>query len=107
MTQPACLALLDINNMPAIEWVVRAARAIPQIDEVVIATSKEPSDDIIVEWCNDTGVKYFRGSKSDVLNRFYSAAKEFDADIIMRLTCDCPFFRSSNLLSITDSYAAK
>ena len=83
--------LLDINNMPAIEWVVRAARAIPQIDEVVIATSKEPSDDIIVEWCNDTGVKYFRGSKSDVLNRFYSAAKEFDADIIMRLTCDCPF----------------
>jgi glutamate-1-semialdehyde 2,1-aminomutase len=83
--------LLGINDMPAIEWVVRAARAIPQIDEVVIATSNEQNDDIIVDWCKENGVKFFRGSKSDVLNRFYSAAEEFDADIVMRLTCDCPF----------------
>ena len=83
--------LLDINGMPAIEWVVRAARAIPQIDEVVIATSNEQSDDIIVDWCNENDVRYSRGSKIDVLNRFYNAAKDVDADIIMRLTCDCPF----------------
>lgn len=83
--------LLDIQDMPAIEWVVRAARAVPQIDEVVVATSNEQNDDIIVDWCKETGVKFFRGSKSDVLNRFYSAAEEFNADIVMRLTCDCPF----------------
>ena len=64
----------------------------------LIATSNEQSDDIIVDWCNENDVRYFRGSKIDVLNRFYNAAKDVDADIIMRLTCDC-LFRSYEICS--------
>lgn len=84
-------ALAEINGMPALEWVVRAANAVPQIDEVVVATSDHGSDDIIADWCIRKNIMLFRGSKTDVLNRFYHAAKDRDANIVVRLTGDCPF----------------
>src|SRR6266478_4702347 len=61
-----------------------------QVDEVVIATSDLPQDDKIVEWAKSHGHKYFRGSEIDVLSRFHGAAQQYDADIIVRLTGDCP-----------------
>src|SRR6266446_2683668 len=61
-----------------------------QVDEVIIATSDLPQDDKIVEWAKSHGHKYFRGSETDVLSRFHGAAQQYDADIIVRLTGDCP-----------------
>ena len=83
--------LEDLAGRPAREWVVRAARAVPGIDEIAIATSTEPADDQLVEWCAGAGISCVRGSESDVLARYAEAARALDAGAVMRLTADTPF----------------
>ncbi len=60
------------------------------IDEIVFATSKEASDDPIEQFCRGLNVSCFRGSLDDVLDRYYKAAQQYHADIIVRITGDCP-----------------
>ncbi len=66
---------------------VRRARS---IDDLVVATSNESSDDAIETMCAAEGVRCFRGSLNDVLDRFYQAALPVHPDYIVRLTGDCP-----------------
>jgi glutamate-1-semialdehyde 2,1-aminomutase len=82
--------LTDLAGRPALERVSSAAEAIPGIDEVIIATSTAAEDEAIVEWANARGVRVFRGSENDVLSRVRNAADAANADIVLRLTADCP-----------------
>ena len=61
-----------------------------EIDEIIIATSIEESDNDIVNFCKENNLKYMRGSLNDVLDRYYQAAIMSKANIIVRLTADCP-----------------
>jgi glutamate-1-semialdehyde 2,1-aminomutase/spore coat polysaccharide biosynthesis protein SpsF len=63
----------------------------PGIDEIVIATSTLEADDVIEAHCKKIGVACFRGSETDVLDRYYLCAIKHEADVVLRLTCDCPF----------------
>ncbi|MBI1778534.1 MAG: aminotransferase class III-fold pyridoxal phosphate-dependent enzyme [Proteobacteria bacterium] len=83
--------LADLRGMPVLAWSARAARAIVGVDEVVVATSTASADDRIAKWAAEANVSCFRGSESDVLDRFYAAASSAGADIVIRLTADCPF----------------
>ena len=65
------------------------------LDEIVVATSTESSDDVLVEHLKENGFKYFRGSESDVLSRYMGAAEAFNADVVVRITGDCPLVDSS------------
>src|SRR5882672_8460408 len=80
----------DLAGRPVIDWVVEAAKHAPGVDEVIVATSIEPADDVIAEWATHKGVALYRGSLTDVMSRFVGAANQTNADIIVRLTCDCP-----------------
>ncbi len=60
------------------------------IDKIVIATSKDSSDDVIDDFCQNHHIECFRGSLNDVLDRFYQTAVKYKADIIIRITGDCP-----------------
>jgi spore coat polysaccharide biosynthesis protein SpsF len=60
------------------------------IDEVIVATTTDPSDNTIVRACQKLGVALYRGNLQDVLDRFYQAALIHNADVIVRLTGDCP-----------------
>ncbi len=82
--------LSDMGGMPVLAWVVRAARAAFGVDETWVATSLSPADDVIESWCRSNAVPFFRGSESDVLDRFAGAAKASAADVVLRLTADCP-----------------
>ena len=79
-----------LNGKPILQWVVDACLKIPAIDQVVVATSDSIADRSIIKWCNEHKTTVFSGSESDVLMRFYSAAKEYNADVIVRITADCP-----------------
>ncbi|MBT3172097.1 MAG: glycosyltransferase family protein, partial [Rhodospirillaceae bacterium] len=83
--------LQDLGGRPALEWVVCAARAVPGIEEVAIATSDAAGDDQLAEWCAGAGVACVRGSEQDVLARYADAIRQLDARIVMRLTADTPF----------------
>ena len=61
-----------------------------EIDEIVVATTNNINDDEVVNHVKNLSFKYFRGSENDVLSRFYHAAKEENADIVVRVTSDCP-----------------
>ena len=82
--------LMDLVGETVLERVVGRARRFALVDELIVATSTLPSDDAIVKECARIGVSVFRGSESDVLDRFVGAAAETDADVCVRLTADCP-----------------
>lgn len=60
------------------------------LDEVIVATSVEASDDAIVKECRRISVPVFRGSEHDVLDRYYQASRDARAEIVVRITSDCP-----------------
>jgi glutamate-1-semialdehyde 2,1-aminomutase len=66
-----------------------------RVDAIVVATSDDPRDDALAEYVRALGYEVFRGSETDVLDRFYSAAKQADADAIVRITGDCPLVDSA------------
>jgi len=83
--------LSKIGSETALFWVVRAAQNTVGVDEVVVATSDAKSDDAIAAWCADNKVAVVRGSESDVLSRYADAARASKADVVIRITGDCPF----------------
>lgn len=86
--------LKNICGKTVLEHDVRRLKLVTNIDEIVIATTVEPQDDKIVEEARRLGVKYFRGSEKDVLSRYYLAAKDAEADVVVRVTSDCPLIDS-------------
>lgn len=82
--------MMPLGEMVVLGWCVRAARAISGVDEVVVATSDDASDDAVAAWCARESVMCVRGSLHDVLGRFVQAVKMVDASVVLRLTADCP-----------------
>jgi spore coat polysaccharide biosynthesis protein SpsF len=82
--------LTDIGGRTMLERVVtRAARA-HRLDAVVVATTTDSRDDAVVRECERLGFPSFRGSENDVLDRYYGAARAFEAESVVRITSDCP-----------------
>ncbi len=79
-----------IAGETVIEHVMRRARAIPGLAEVCLATSDQAADDAVAAEGARLGVPVFRGSVVDVLGRYAGAARLTGADIVLRITCDCP-----------------
>jgi spore coat polysaccharide biosynthesis protein SpsF len=82
--------LLDLAGAPMLVRVVNRCRRARTLDEVVVATTTRPGDDPIVDLCRARGWPCFRGREEDVLDRYYRAAREFQAEVIVRVTSDCP-----------------
>ncbi len=82
--------LADIAGQPMLQRVfTRTARA-AAVTETIFATTTDPSDDPVAEYCAASGIPFTRGSLYDVLDRYYQAAKWTRADVIVRITADCP-----------------
>lgn len=82
--------LADIRGYPMLWYVVQRTRAAASLHEIVVATTIEPADDAIVAFCSEYGVSCFRGSEHDVLDRYYHAARQHNAEAVVRITSDCP-----------------
>ena len=82
--------LLDIAGQPMIVRVVERVKRANTIDRVVIATTTDPSDDPIKDLCDERGYTCFRGNQFNVLDRYYRAAQLYNAEIVVRITADCP-----------------
>lgn len=82
--------LKNIVGKPMLAHVIERVENIRLVDEIVIATTVKEEDRVILRLANDCGVKSFSGSEEDVLDRYYQAAKRYQADVIVRITSDCP-----------------
>ena len=82
--------LADLGGRSVLGRVLRRLQRSTFIDRVVVATSTHLADEAIGNECARYGVPVFRGDEEDVLDRFYSAAKAFGAEIVLRITSDCP-----------------
>jgi spore coat polysaccharide biosynthesis protein SpsF len=83
--------LAQLGHLPVLSWMLLRTRRARLIDQVMVATTTDPSDDDIVALCEECGTEVYRGSMHDVLDRYYQAARQVQADVIVRLTADCPF----------------
>jgi len=83
--------LVDLVGKPLVERVLERAVRSTLADEVVLATTDLPTDDELAAYVAGLGFRVVRGSSDDVLDRYASAADKAAADVIVRITCDCPF----------------
>lgn len=82
--------LLPIGGKPVLEYVIARTRQAVSINNVVIATTKNAEDNAIVDFCKNNSTDFYRGDLHNVLDRYFQAAKLYKADVIIRVTSDCP-----------------
>jgi spore coat polysaccharide biosynthesis protein SpsF (cytidylyltransferase family) len=80
----------DVSGQPMLARVVNRVLRAKVPTKVLIATSTQTADDAIAQFCDTHSVLAFRGNELDVLDRYYQAAREHVADVIVRITGDCP-----------------
>src|SRR5262245_66416880 len=79
-----------VGGVPMIELLLSRLGRAQEVDEIVLATSEDPRDEPLARHVASLGIRGFRGSENDVLDRYYRAAMEADADAVVRITGDCP-----------------
>lgn len=82
--------LFDIGGRPMIARVVARTRRAKVVDDVYVATTTGPADDRLAEYCGAKRIPSTRGSEFDVLDRYLEAARASKAEIVVRITGDCP-----------------
>jgi len=86
--------LMDLVGRPMLVQQLRRLKRCRLVDEIVVATTTNNTDNPIVALADAEGVRWFRGSENDVLSRYVGAAREAKADVIVRTTADCPLIDS-------------
>ncbi len=84
-------ALIDLNGYTMSEQIIRRLKLSKYIDEIVLATSTHPQDEILMQKAKNWGIKAYAGHERDVLDRLMNIAEIHNGDLIIRVTGDNPF----------------
>jgi spore coat polysaccharide biosynthesis protein SpsF len=84
--------LIPIGEHSLLGWTLLAVKACPAVDQVIVATTTDPNDQAVCDLAAEYGVRHFRGNEEDVLDRFVQCAREFEADVICRVSGDSPLW---------------
>ena len=101
---PGKVLMPAIENMSILEYMVTRLKKSRLIDDVLIATTTNKTDDPIIYLCQNLNVKYFRGSEEDVLDRVLMAHQSVGSDLIVELTGDCPLIDSFVVDKVIQEY---
>ena len=82
--------MADLLGKTVIGHVISRVKKCKLVDKIVLATTTSNEDDLLESEAKKEGISVFRGSEDDVLDRFYQAAKKYEATIVVRITGDCP-----------------
>lgn len=96
--------LIDIQGKPLLEHVMDRVGMTRLIDRIVIATTVNEKDKAVIEFAKNLSIPYYVGSEDDVLDRFYQAARKFGANIIVRITPDCPMIDPHVIDEVIERY---
>ena len=92
-----------IGDRTVLEILLTRLKNVSALTELIVATTTKSEDNIIEKISLENSVKVFRGSENNVLDRYYEAAKKYNADIIVRITSDNPLV-SLDLISFQIEY---
>lgn len=82
--------LADLDGEPMLARQLSRLAMAAALDDIVVATTDQSSDDPVCDLARRLGVSFFRGSEADVLGRMSNAARMHRAEIVVRITADCP-----------------
>ena len=82
--------MLPLSGKPVLEHVIERLKYSKIIQDIIVATSSDISDQKIVDYCKKKKINFFCGNLTDVLDRYYQAAKKNNIDVVVRITSDCP-----------------
>jgi len=82
--------LLKLGDKTILEILITRLKKARSLNNLILATTTNKEDDVLVNIAADYNIDVYRGSEYDVLDRVYKAAKEYDANIIVRITADNP-----------------
>jgi len=99
--------LMDIGGQPMLVHVVERAKQAETIDEVVVATTTSAYDDAVEALCISHGFPCYRGSNHDVLDRYFQTAKIHNAEVVIRITADCPIIDPHVIDKTVDAFLGK
>jgi spore coat polysaccharide biosynthesis protein SpsF len=98
--------MMKIGGRPLLAYLVERLSRARTLDTILVATTTNPNDNTIIEECERRGIPNFRGSETDVLGRYASAARACDAGIIVRVTADNPFTDPDSIDRVVDTLIA-
>jgi len=98
--------MMNISKRPLLAYLVDRISRSRTLDTILVATTTNERDNIIIEECEKRGIPNFRGSEDDVLGRYVSAARACDAGIIVRVTADNPFTDPDSIDRVVDTISA-
>lgn len=82
--------LLPAGGKPMLSHLVNRLRHVPSLNEIVLATTINDTDQVLVDFAKEEGIRCFRGSEEDVMSRVVGAGEFAQADVIVQITGDCP-----------------
>ncbi len=99
--------LKNLSGKTVLHRIVDRLTAVSTIDHVVVATSDQKIDDEVERFCATNKIDYFRGSETDVLDRFYKAATVYNPTEVIRVTGDCPLIDPEIIRQLIEFYFEK
>ena len=97
-------SLLDVNGEPLLLRVLKQVNASSKINDLIVATTDQEEDDAIKLICKNNNYKVITGSKDNVLSRYYKAANNTNAKIIVRVTGDCPLIAPDTIDEVIEEF---
>jgi len=96
--------MIPVCGTPLIGLLLERLSKARRIDRIVLATSVDARNDPLTRYVESIGYPVFRGSESDVLDRYYQAARQFSADVVVRVTGDCPLIDPTVVDGVIDLF---
>ncbi len=96
-----------ICNKPLIQWQVERLKRSKFLNDIIISTTDHVSENPLINFCKNNNIKFSRGSENDVLSRIAKTIKEYNIDINIELTGDCPLPDVSIIDNFIDEFLSK
>lgn len=100
-------AMRPILGKPMLQICIERVQRTRAVDEVIVATTTNPRDDVIVAFAEKIGVRCFRGSEEDLVERILGAGRWAQADVIVEITSDCPLIDPAVVDRVVEAYVAR
>ena len=96
--------LKQVLGKPLLEYQIERLKRVKLADQIVIATTTNYTDQPIVDLCDHLSIASYRGSEDDVLARYHGTAITYQADVVVRITSDCPIIDPQVIDQVIQSY---